>query len=543
MDLYNKARLHTRSERAKTNSRIGSALNGIMPRTADLMFDLSRNNDEYRLDSSRRAYVKAIELVSDLLGRFSLPIRPRLEYRGLVKNSMDNGVINNGLVRVGATITTLMGHKASIDIPVLIRNKKLLEPAIFFYGDAPYVMCAPAFEELIKLGTLEKAVQPRRMYQPPLLELAEADNMPKVPITNLEHMFSPGIRNPWTFRRHSSKKIALQIDKLDAQAIASPGLEEVSVEGTITIDGEEHHFMLKCQLDLCDYFIDGEKVTDLELLDVLEDYIYENVGMKLDPHAKETQIINITKQARRKTAQGGWDNDGGEIAVTEWAKSPDGKYFVIHFSDGVKLYTDGSSILNSEDVEDETEPYELALMGVSEATMPMRPMTDEEISDLEMNTGMSIQAQHKGKPRERTNIDTPVEWPEIWKADIPDHMLDPAERSMEGLITAGDKITLQKDTQVRERGGGHLVLPSGEQGIVLRDMEGDGLMLYICFKEMGLTAMVPARMCKGASVSVDQVCHEVREMLREGYKEIDIKDAIQRRYPEQATEALEGLNN
>ena len=91
------------------------------------------------------------------------------------------------------------------------------------------------------------------------------------------------------------------------------------------------------------------------------------------------------------------------------------------------------------------------------------------------------------------------------------------------------------------------MIPKGESGKVLRDMEGDGQMLFIHFQDLNFSAIIPNMMLKKASrtaaTTLDQVRNEVKAMLREGYQEVDIKEAVSRKYPEHADEALKGLNS
>lgn len=388
------------AKRINNNKHIKNAMRGITPRTADLIFDLS-NRDDNRVDINRRANIKAIELVSDLIGSFHLPVRPILEYHGMVKEATDNGGnITDGVVKVGATIRTLMGSKVNIDIPVIVRNGSLVEPAVFFFDQAPYVMCGPALDDLVTRGALRKEMQPRGMYDPPGDLMPEhPDNYPRTPIVNQEHMFSPGYRNPWTFQRGR-----VSASKLDT---------------------------------------------------------WRNI----DKNSTDKKTPSNPKQRDE------------------------------HVEDWMKL--------------DKTSAKEVG--------------------------------HRDNKPRQRTNIDTPTEKPELWEPGVPDAYLDVAERDREGLLEPGTTVSLDKDIQARDRGGGYLVIPSGEEGKVLRDMEGDGKMLYISFPAMGITTPVPKRMLKSAA-NVDQVRHEVKQMIREGYPQVDIKEAIIRRYPEHADEALQGLS-
>jgi hypothetical protein len=306
--------------------------------------------DSKTLDVDKNAAVKAMELVSGLLGKFNLPSRPMLEYHGIIKNAMKNGVLSDGIIKIGANIITLMGHKANIDIPVIIKNQSLLEPAVFFYNEAPYVLCGPAFDELIKCGTLMSDIQPRQIFSGPMSDKESVVNKSRQPRINLQHMFSPGARNPWSFKRYSQKE----------------------------------------------------------------------------------------------------------------------------------------------------------------------------------------------ESRKRTNIDTDTEMPEIWSDDLPEQHLDQAERTKEGVIPVGSKVRLEKDYEVRNRGGGTVVVPSGEEGIVIRDEKGDGMCLYVAFEALGLKDVVPYKFLKRAATS-DQVKNQVKDMLREGYQVVDVKATIERQYPEHAKEALEGI--
>lgn len=448
MDIYRKSSQARRAKQKEANSKVRDALSGLNPKTSGLVFDLSSGKDGYK--ANNRAHVKAMELVAGLIGKFALPIRPKLSFQGMVKNASDkHGNIEDGVVNIGVELHTLMKHRAKIDVPVLIRSNSLLEPAVFFHNGAPYVMCEPALKELVRGGSLTKEMQPRGMFSGPIGDATSKD-LPRQPLINQENMYSPGARNPWTFKRHHNKE-----------------------------------------------------------------------------------------------------------------------------------------------------------------------------------------AQHKAEPRKRTNIDTPTEMPELWDNDVPDETLDVSERRRDGLYEVGAKVKLTEDFQARERGGSNVLVPKGEIGIVMKDMEGDGKILHVCFEEMGLGAYIPKRMLKNASikkvsqvnapeyiqetflvehpagamtagykfgasssdggmvfydnidgewfafdgsensditasklnsegwhlfmnadaapfgqvswsktasVTPDQVKNEVRQMIREGYTAIDIKEAISRRFPEQAAEALQGLN-
>lgn len=545
-NLFHRAKKAMNERRQASRESVRSAINSSTPRSAGLMFDLSRGEKGKTLDTNRRAHVKAIELVSALLGSFSLPVRPTLEYHGMIKNAVDShGNISDGVVRVGAVLRTLMGHKAHIDIPVIVRGKNLVEPAVFFYDNAPYVMCGPAIDELVKRGSLQKDVQGRHMYSPPIEGLAESA---REGITNHEHMFSPGARNPYNFRRQYSKQAGLK-----------DNTEDPAFNAWLAIDAQK----------------DAGGVDLGQAIGPNKDYLNRKNELDL------ASLPGVCSRCMRERTEGG-----------------------------------------------------------ERICKKCKEFTDMYGHDA------SRTAQHKGEPRKRTNIDTPTECPEIWDHDVQDEMLDPAERRRKNLYGVGSDVVLTEDIQARERGGGHLIIPSGEHGRVLKDMEGDGKMLYVSFPDMLLSMPVPKRMLRNAATrrvtadlapdyihdtllvrygndqfvlgasgylevqddydpeetnslqghvqfvankwepwssdkgsagladklnqenwmvslttdaidadehaswskignksaaSIEQVRNEVKAMLREGYATVDIKDAVKRKYPEHAAEALSDL--
>lgn len=348
MNIWEKFKDNKRIERQSSNSKIKSALTGISGRTASILFDINQDSP-LKVTVDQNANIKAIRLVSDLLGGFNLPFKPLLEDHGIIKNATENdGTISEGIVKIGAIIRTLMGHKAYIDVPVIVKNKSLLEPAVFFYDGAPYILCEPAIEQLICRGSLKREMQPKGLYS--AVDIASISRMP---ISNSEHMYSPGARNPYNLRKWSDKE-----------------------------------------------------------------------------------------------------------------------------------------------------------------------------------------------QRKRINIDEPVNFPELWE-ELPEHCLDPAERNRDKLLHYGTDVILKEDVEVRERGGGTLIIPNGEKGTIYRDEDGTGCMVCVCFPKLDIKATIPKRMLKHAA-TISQLTSEIKEMIDQGYSNVDIKDGIKRRFsessPSQVEEALYGLS-
>jgi hypothetical protein len=139
---------------------------------------------------------------------------------------------------------------------------------------------------------------------------------------------------------------------------------------------------------------------------------------------------------------------------------------------------------------------------VAEAEPPRQPIINRNhmFSPGSMNPWKFRRYSQKEKvQRERTNIDTPTEMPELWGEYTEDQMLDPAERCRHDMVQVGSEVSLKKDFEVRERGGSQIVIPSGEEGKVIKDMKGDGMCMVVHFPVMHLDAVVPVKFLKGAS--------------------------------------------
>ena len=447
MDMYTKAKIVRRQKQGQINAQIKNALRGLTPRTAKITFDISDRTTN-TVDENKNARIKAVAMVSDLLDSFDLPSRAKFEYLGMVKEATSkDGVIEDGIVKIGATIQTLMGHKIAIDIPVIVKDKNLLEPAVFFSDGSPFILCRQAIDQHIKRGTLYKETPERRnMYSPPPMEqwMAIDHEQARVPILNRDHMFNPGSRNPWKFRRYSGKT-------------AAPGF-----------------------LDAVTPILD--KYAELEVFDLLE---ANDSGLAIAATSSNPAVSSAVKEIAELAKQHG---------LTE-NKPHDSPYGLIFSFGNVQDY---------------------------------------------------VKTAQRNTPRERTNIDTPAETPELWKDDVAEEVLDPAERDRSDVWQVGDEVKLAKDLEVRERGGTQIIIPSGEAGKIIRNIDGAGMCFVVEFPDMELTAHeVPARFLKSTNnkkaATIDQVKHEVRSMIREGYPVVDVKATVIRKYPEHATEALKGL--
>lgn len=591
MNKYYEASKIRRKKQAEINSKVKNALSGLSPKTAKLNFDLSKDYDN-QIDQNANARIKAIALVSDLLNGFNIPSKAKIAYLGMEKRaSTDDGVIKDGIIKLQATITTLMGHKAAIEVPVIVKDKTLIEPAVFFYDGAPYVLCGPAIDDLIKRGSLEKDMTTGSMYSPNLFQKWIEIDKHRKPIINKDNMFSPGVRNPWTFKRYS------QTIKDGYYNTEIPGYE---IGWNLYILNGKYIF---------ENYWKGDTEWLFDNLDPTDE------GMEFQENATNTGINNVNIDEMQKLL----DQLGIKFNLKEESET---------LMEAIEIGPrEGQKEENDDDNYGKCEECGGAVTSRTPLEERFCPscLTERTIDEADYNYDEVFPKDAQKEPRKRTNIDVPTEMPELWD-EMPDSMLDPAERNREGLISVGADVVAQNDIEVRERGGAQLIIPSGEEGKVIKDVKGDGMCLEVAWPALDMSAIVYSCCVKQAgkkyaikksaqmespeyvqdsfiffpthgdarlevsgdegtayldktsnswssidgrlaeklnqdrwsaslttdlhpvelvwhksAANIDQIKNEIREMLRDGYQKIDVVTAIKKRYPEQADEAIQGL--
>ena len=114
----------------------------------------------------------AIRLASDFLGQFDFPIPPQLVYRGVRTATRDEGtpaIEADAQVILSAQIITLTGCRRDIELPIVVRAGKLLEPSVMVVDGVPRIIAQSLVDEITRQGTFRQKVDPRGgMYAPPL---------------------------------------------------------------------------------------------------------------------------------------------------------------------------------------------------------------------------------------------------------------------------------------------------------------------------------------------------------------------------------------
>jgi hypothetical protein len=120
----------------------------------------------------KRLPQEAIRLVSDFLATLVWPMMPQLVYKGVRTASRDEDTPvedADAQVLIAAKITTVSGVRREVEVPVVVRNGKLLEPSVMMVDGVPRIIAQSLVDELTRGGTFRQSVDPRgNIYGPPM---------------------------------------------------------------------------------------------------------------------------------------------------------------------------------------------------------------------------------------------------------------------------------------------------------------------------------------------------------------------------------------
>lgn len=120
----------------------------------------------------KRLPQEAIRLVSDFLATLVWPMMPQLVYKGVRTAARDEDTPvedADAQVLIAAKITTVSGVRREVEVPVVVRNGKLLEPSVMMVDGVPRIIAQSLVDELTRGGTFRQSVDPRgNIYGPPM---------------------------------------------------------------------------------------------------------------------------------------------------------------------------------------------------------------------------------------------------------------------------------------------------------------------------------------------------------------------------------------
>lgn len=156
MSFSRVAKLARRAARLSGFDKLSSAVNG------------HKKEAKYTL-TTQNAGPKALDMVRQILGNYTLPNKPVLGYSG-VRNlrSASNNKLQSGVVTIHAEFKTRTGVNVGIDVPVEIRDGELVEPSVVVMNGQPKIIAQSSFDTIIEYNSARGPESLRDMYDPPM---------------------------------------------------------------------------------------------------------------------------------------------------------------------------------------------------------------------------------------------------------------------------------------------------------------------------------------------------------------------------------------
>lgn len=125
----------------------------------------------------------ALMVVRKVLSEFEMPTAPELRYHGM-KRASGHGAfgMSDGIVYVQATLHSLSGPRHHIDIPVIMREGRVLAPSILEHNGTKRIITQHTFDDILGMGEFTAHLPDRpNMYAPPPDKDAAAKSRRQVP--------------------------------------------------------------------------------------------------------------------------------------------------------------------------------------------------------------------------------------------------------------------------------------------------------------------------------------------------------------------------
>lgn len=169
---------HKRAARLEQLRQVGAAVS-TTKNAQRLNWNINRNSgdgEETRSVNRQTAGVEAVQFAREIISSFHWPTTPRLQYSGMRRTSagVDDKHVDVGVITVTGNVRTASGVTLGFDIPVEIRNGKLLEPVVMIHNGSPYVISQSAIDSMVRNATTYGSVPTRTQFSAPLTEAERA---------------------------------------------------------------------------------------------------------------------------------------------------------------------------------------------------------------------------------------------------------------------------------------------------------------------------------------------------------------------------------
>ncbi|APU88872.1 hypothetical protein Rctr197k_043 [Virus Rctr197k] len=440
----------------------------------------------------------AILIVRQVLGEYDLPTEVDLRYHG-IKRASGHGAysVDEGIVYVQATLRSISGPRHHIDIPVIIREGRVLAPSILLHQGTPRILTQHTFDDIIGMGEFTaKAPDRPNMYAPPPDKDASSPQreVPRLAPNMFRPLPSRAIISSAVRGYHTtdtcpacggSGEVEDERGPLTCPTCGGYGTlpeEEPPMPG---MDQDADGAVLRRTLEPtpgkgqpASYGQDFAEKTKLHYTPDAE----EELAMKLlqqrrrlKTRPKRSDELNMTAGAHEE-----WviEMVSEQIARETAAIIREGHMGQEHANE--YMLTKAERIVHKRDL-------------AEKIVQAAQPLLTEALGAGPGGGCMGGNCSHQHHAFYEPDVTGVLENGSLGR-DVPGangSHLDVAERPTKGMFGPGTAVRLKHEATARDRGGVVYMLPKGSRGQVVRDVDGAGRAYYVRFAELGITATVP----------------------------------------------------
>ena len=165
-DKARAGRAQRRAARLAEMQGLGHAVRGSLQWQLD---DASEQVPGIPLTHGMHPGTAALQAAGTALSQLSIPGGYKLNYRGMSRSSgRGQHGMTDGTIVVTADLKTLSGIRVQLDIPMIVRQGRLLEPSVFFHEGYPRIIAQSTLDSILDRGTFSRPQLARsHMYSSP----------------------------------------------------------------------------------------------------------------------------------------------------------------------------------------------------------------------------------------------------------------------------------------------------------------------------------------------------------------------------------------
>ena len=407
-------RARRRADRLKQYTGLGAA---VQERTAELKWylDGASAEDGTPIHAGEHPGTAALSVAGATLAQFDMPSGYDIQYKGMSRKSgRGQHAMDEGTITVGVVAPARSGIKAYFDIPLIVKNSRIIDPSVLMHQGLPRILAQSTFDDIF--GQKE-------FHAPP----ADRSTMFSPPPSKEE---AQEIRErPWTpMRRKTVFDVMPKRSHIQA-----------AIRGYTTEEDVRHAQYTKA----------APRVPDKATYSIRIKYVVPKSSLGLDESASEGEVWRYLNDMR--PADETYEMFGLELQRRDH---------------DVKDAGDG-------EIEIEEESY-LFLDDQERGTDRARPVSEmkKEVTDIIDRGGMStyiiedFRKAASGDWNRRGHVSPYLKR----AADGYGDYLQDAERDQ--LLVPKMMVKLTEDVEAKERGGEYYILPKGDCMTLLRSLDG-----------------------------------------------------------------------